>query len=177
MKANKKSIIAALVTAALLSIAGAGAYAAGMVPGSKHAVLAQSKISAAQAVDYALAKVKGQAVDVDFRHKHGQSYYKVEIMNGSEETEVFVDAANGSIIDSRPDYDSKPRRPVPQTGISLKQAIAAAETKTGGRAKEAELKYKRDLPVYEVGTVNGARKYEVRVNAADGQVLSSHLDF
>ena len=51
MKANKKSIIAALVTAAVLSTAGAGAYAAGMVPDSKHAALAQSKISAANSAD------------------------------------------------------------------------------------------------------------------------------
>ena len=176
MKTNIK-LFAAAFTALALGTASLGAYSADFTPNRKHAALVQSKISAAQAIDYALAKAKGQAVDVDFRHKHGQSYYKVEIMDGSEQTEVFVDANNGSILDSRPDYDSKPRRPVPQTGISLKQAIAAAEAKTGGRAKDAELKYKRDLPVYKVETVKDMRKYEVRVNAADGQVLSLHLDF
>jgi len=44
----------------------------------------------------------------------------------------------------------------------------------GGIAKEGL--DKRDLPVYEVETVNGVQKHEVRVDAASGQVLSSQLD-
>ncbi|MGF6147671.1 Peptidase propeptide and YPEB domain [Kingella potus] len=152
------------------------AYSADAAPAGKQAAFAQAKISAAQAVDYAAAKTKGQPVEVDFRYKHGRSYYKVEIADGTAQQEVFVDAATGSIIDSRPDYDSKPRRPVPNVAVSLKQAIAAAEAETGGKAKDAELKYKRGRPVYEVETVNGAQKHEVRVNAADGKIISSHLD-
>ena len=176
LKRNKKSIIATIAATALLATSGAGAYAAGVVPGIKQAAFAQAKVSAAQAVDYAAAKAKGQPVEVDFRHKNGRSYYKVEIADGTAQQEVYVSADNGSIIDSRPDYDSKPRRPVPNVAVSLKQAIAAAEAKTGGKAKDAELKYKRDLPVYEVETVNGVQKHEVRVDAAGGQVLSSQLD-
>ena len=170
LKRNKKSIISTIVATALLATAGAGAYAAGVVPGTKQAAFAQAKVSAAQAVDYAAAKAKGQPVEVDFRHKNGRSYYKVEIADGTAQQEVYVSADNGSIIDSRPDYDSKPRRPVPNV------AVSAAEAKTGGKAKDAELKYKRDLPVYEVETVNGVQKHEVRVDAASGQVLSSQLD-
>ena len=174
-KPSKKLIIAA-ATALTLGTAAVGAYAAAPVY-NKYTALTQSKISASQAIDRALEKVGGQAVGVDFNHKHGQSYYEVEVVSGEEKFEVYVDAATGSILDSRPDYDSKPRRPVPAAGVSLKQAISAAEAKTGGRAKDAEFKYKSGLPVYKVETVNGVRKYEVRVNPANGQVTSSHLDF
>jgi hypothetical protein len=176
MKFSKKGLIIAVATALTIGTASVGAYAAGAIPGTKAAAFSSSKISAAQAVDYAVAKIPGRAVEVDFRHKNGQSYYKVEIVTDDQKQEVFVDAANGHIIESRPDYDKKPLQPLPNTNISLKQAIAAAEAKTGGRAKDADLSYKKGPSVYKVETVNNIQKYEVRVDANSGQVLSSHID-
>ena len=173
MTATKKSIILTLAT--VLALGAAGVSASGMGHGAKHEAFAQTRISAAQAVDAAVSRVQGQPVEVDFSYKNGRSYYKVEIVSGSRQQEVFVDASNGSVIDTRPDYDDK-RRVVPQTGVSLKQALAAAEAKVGGRAKDAELKHKGAQPVYQVEVVKGAEKYEVRVDAANGQVLSSHID-
>ena len=176
MKFSKKGLIIAVATALTIGTASVGAYAAGAIPGTKAAAFSSSKISAAQAVDYAVAKIPGRAVEVDFRHKNGQSYYKVEIVADDQKQEVFVDAANGHIIESRLDYDKKPLQPLPNTNISLKQAIAAAEAKTGGRAKDADLSYKKGPSVYKVETVNNIQKYEVRVDANSGQVLSSHID-
>ncbi len=123
MKFSKKGLIIAVATALTIGTASVGAYAAGAIPGTKAAAFSSSKISAAQAVDYAVAKIPGRAVEVDFRHKNGQSYYKVEIVTDDQKQEVFVDAANGHIIESRPDYDKKPLQPLPNTNISLKQAM------------------------------------------------------
>ena len=103
-KRNKKSVIATIAATALLATASAGAYAAGVVPGTKQAAFAQAKVSAAQAVDYAAAKAKGQPVEVDFRHKNGRSYSKAAIADGPAQQEVSVSAVNGSIPNSRRAY-------------------------------------------------------------------------
>jgi len=42
--------------------------------------------------------------------------------------------------------------------------------------QDADLSYKKGPSVYKVETVNNIQKYEVRVDANSGQVLSSHID-
>ena len=71
---------------------------------------------------------------------------------------MYVSADNGSNIDSRPDDDSEPRRPVPNVAESLRQASPAAAAKTGGKAKDAEPNNKGDQPVSEVETVQAVPK-------------------
>lgn len=176
MKLNRTFTALSLAAALAIGTASIGAYASGAIPGTKAAAFSQSKITAAQAVDRAAAQTQGQPVEVDFRHKHGRSYYKVEIAKADGKQEVFVDAADGRIIDSRPEYSRKNHMAQPNTAVSLKQALSAAEAKTGGRAKEAELKYRKGPAVYKVETVKGLEKYDVVVDAQSGQVLSSRID-
>jgi uncharacterized membrane protein YkoI len=56
--------------------------------------------------------------------------------------------------------------------VSLTQAIAAAEQKTGGRAVEAALEGEDDGLVFEVAVLNGSAEQEVIVDALSGAVKS-----
>jgi uncharacterized membrane protein YkoI len=61
--------------------------------------------------------------------------------------------------------------------ITLVQAVGAAEAQSGGKATKAELEAERGAVVYEVEVVAPDNKvFDVRVDAADGKVLSSKHD-
>ncbi|MCP1660115.1 PepSY domain-containing protein [Neisseria perflava] len=173
MKITGKIITSAAVLMTI-AVASFNVHAASGADSSKIAALMGSKITAAQAVQAAQGSVNGQAAEVGFKHKNGQSYYEVEVLSGGKTHEIKVDAASGKILAQKTESESKAQA---KTGVSLQQAIAAAEAKTGGRAKKTELKAKNGQTVYKVETVNAAKqKYEVAVNAANGSVISSQID-
>lgn len=61
--------------------------------------------------------------------------------------------------------------------ITLSQAIAAAEAQASGRATKAELEGEHGAVVFNVEVVAADNKvFDVKVNAIDGQVLSSKQD-
>jgi uncharacterized membrane protein YkoI len=60
--------------------------------------------------------------------------------------------------------------------ISLTDAIAAAEAKTGGRASKAEFEKAKEGWVFDVETVSGKAVSDVHVNADTGAVLSVTSD-
>jgi len=66
--------------------------------------------------------------------------------------------------------------PISQAGVSMIQAIQAAEQHVSGRARRAEYENSKQGWVYEVEVVDGPRVFDVRVSAADGSVLSSAED-
>lgn len=66
---------------------------------------------------------------------------------------------------------------IEQAHISLTQAVAAAEQHAGGKAAKAEFEHSRKGNFYEVEVVTSAHQvFDVRVDAQQGQVLSSRLD-
>ncbi|EGZ51344.1 PepSY domain-containing protein [Neisseria wadsworthii] len=158
----------AVATALILATASTGAVAADAYVSPKHAALAQSKISAQQAIDIASKKVKGYAEEVNFEHKNISSYYEVDIIANGQKHEIKIDAANGNILAEKttPHYNQSAAQPA----VSLKQAVTAALAKTGGHAKEADLKHKAGEVFYKVETVNKGQKQYVKVNAKTGAV-------
>ena len=56
--------------------------------------------------------------------------------------------------------------------ISLSEAVAAAEAKTGGRASKAEFENAKEGWIYDVEIVAGKAVSDVHVNAETGAVLS-----
>lgn len=61
--------------------------------------------------------------------------------------------------------------------ISLTQAVGAAEAQSGGKATRAELEGERGALVYQIEVVSTDSKvFDVKVDAADGKVLSSMQD-
>lgn len=103
--------------------------------------------------------------------RRGKLIYKVEIVNKHEEKEYKIDAATGEVIRYETDkelldFDSN-------VDISLVQAIDIA---TKGRqnpiVKEAELKRDFDKLYYEVEFFEGKVKYEVKIDAKTGDLIS-----
>ncbi len=174
MTTRNKTLSAVL--AAVIAATSLGAYAATTSGTSaKTAAFEQAAVSAEQAVRAAAQKVPGQATEVDFKHKNGQSYYEVEIVSGNQKHEVRVDANNGQVLDSKVEQDDE-KEATPNAAISIEQAIAAAQSKTGGKVKEAELENENGQAVYKVETVSGTQEHDVIINAANGQVISAQLD-
>jgi len=95
---------------------------------------------------------------------------------------AFAGAATmafGVAQDAAFDYSATPPKPserhasLADAGVTLVEAVKAAEAETGGLAKSAEFEPADDGPVYRVDVFTDARHYEVVVNAADGTVASS----
>ena len=172
---TRNKTIAAVLTA-VIAATSLGAYAAtGSGKNDQAAAFAQATVSAEQAVQAASQKVQGRATEVAFKHKSGQSYYKVKLVAGNQKHEVRVDANNGQVLDSKVEQDNE-KENAPNATFSIEQAIAAAQSKTGGKVKEAELDNENGQAVYKVETVSGTQKHDVKVDAANGQVIFDQLD-
>lgn len=61
-------------------------------------------------------------------------------------------------------------------GIGMSQAVTAAEQHASGKASRAEFEKSRGEWVYDVEVVNGAKVYDVKVDAAKGSVISATED-
>ncbi len=65
---------------------------------------------------------------------------------------------------------------IAQAKISLTQAVTTAEQHAGGKATHAEYENSKQGWVYDVEVVNGAKVFDVRVDADKGTVISSAED-
>ena len=65
---------------------------------------------------------------------------------------------------------------VAQAKIPLTQAITVAEQHAGGKASRAEYEKTKTGWAYDVEVVNGAKVFDVRVDADKGSVISSVED-
>lgn len=54
---------------------------------------------------------------------------------------------------------------------SLTAAIAAAEKETGGKAYKADFDEERGGAVWEIGTISGTTRFEVGIDAGNGQIV------
>ncbi|WP_084419840.1 PepSY domain-containing protein [Henriciella litoralis] len=72
--------------------------------------------------------------------------------------------------------DIEDARALSEATISLTDAIAAAETHTGGTAYEAQIEDDSFSPEFEVGIVADNLIYEVRVDGNTGEVISARED-
>jgi len=61
-------------------------------------------------------------------------------------------------------------------GISLTQAIDAAEQHVGGKASEAEYEHEDGRAVFEVEVVKGNEVMDVEIDPANGNVLAAAKD-
>lgn len=171
MNTTKKILTAAFTTLALAT----GGLAYADYSPAKHAALQNAPVSAAQAVKTAADKIGGRAIKVDFEHTLNRSYYDVDVVRGNDTHEVRVDAKSGQVVRSKMDHDDDDAM-LPEVKVSLQQAITAAVQKTGGKAKDAELKAKYGNAHYRVDTLANGQEHQTVIDANSGAVLSSHID-
>ncbi|HBO38043.1 MAG TPA: peptidase [Pasteurellaceae bacterium] len=142
---------------------------------AKQEALNKTTVSAVQAIETATAHVAGEATEVDFKHKKSMSYYEVDIIANGQKHEISIDATTGKILGSKAKQDKKAQHR-PAIKVSLQQAIGIAQAKTGGKVKEAELKYKSGQPRYKVETLVDGQEHNTIIDANSGQVLGSQID-
>lgn len=65
---------------------------------------------------------------------------------------------------------------ISNAGISLVQAVSAAEQHVGGKASRAEYERHKGQGVFDVEVVKGASATDVKVDAANGKVIEATAD-
>lgn len=173
---KSKKVLSVLFASAIL-MGGANAYASSSP--EKQAAFERAKVSAAQAVQAATAKVPGKATEVDFNFKYGEGYYKVDVIQNNqgsvEKHEVVVNANTGAVIGDSVEHKSHKVRP--EVNISLEKALSIAEKTTGGKVKEAELDREHGSVRYEIESIKDGRTYKTVIDAHNGNVIHSGIDY
>jgi len=132
------------------------------------------------------AQFGGKAYEADLDREDGRWVFEVEVANTSgPQTEAYVDAATGNTTqssshgtsDDGDDQNDVNVVDIYELPITLSEAIATAESASGGRAYDAELDAVNGRWFYEVEVVlqNGARR-ELRINVYTGIVFRDRVD-
>lgn len=74
-------------------------------------LIKDAKVTIDQAVKTALEKVPGTAVEAELEKKHGKTVWEVEVVGADgKTTEVHIDAATGSVIDTEAKKEEKEKK-------------------------------------------------------------------
>lgn len=154
---------------------GAGARDTNPSGPAKYREAQAAKISLVQAIEAAEGKAQGRAIEVDFEIENKIAQYEVKVLGPDGKLMAHhVDASSGQVIKSENhpvEGFFKRFKPsdVQAAKMSLKQAIATAEQKAGGKAVEAEVEREASVVQYEITVLVGNRTQKVKVHS-DGQV-------
>lgn len=142
----------------------------------EHEGLQNVKVSLAQALDKAESKGPGRAIDADFETEGGKPYYEIKVLGSDGKlTDHHIDANSGQVIKSDNHLIEsyfvrlKPSD-VQNAPTSLKQAVATAEQKAGGKAAEAKIEREANSVRYKITVMTGSQSQEITVGA-DGKIV------
>ncbi|GJE67359.1 hypothetical protein LNAOJCKE_4590 [Methylorubrum aminovorans] len=144
----------------------------------EHEGLQTAKVSLAQALDTAESKGPGRAIEADFGKEGGKPFYEVKLLGSDGKlTDHHIDATTGQVTksDTHPIESYFVRlKPsdVQNAPTTLKQAVATAEQKAGGKAAEAEVEREASSVQYKITVMTGSQSQEIRVGA-DGKIMPS----
>lgn len=111
---------------------------------------------------------------IELDRERGKMVYEIEIVNKHEEKEYKIDAITGQILKYENErefleFDSTP-------AITLEKAVQIAMgDKKGVVLTKAELEHDFGKLCYEVIFNDGEQKYEVKVNAKTGDIISTKV--
>jgi uncharacterized membrane protein YkoI len=146
------------------------------------ATLSNAKVSLTDAIGIAENQGSGHAVVADYAPRKGKmGHYNVKVLSsdGSKLTEYRVSPATGKITEaSNEPFEKMFTRIKPDqlenAPTSLKSAIKAAESQSGGKAVDADTDRSGDSVHYTVKIAKADGTTEkVKVNGADGKVASA----
>jgi len=150
---------------------------------------AQNTVSAPQisyerAMQLALERVGGGVIrDIELERRHGELVYEVEVRFDGVEYDVYINAATGEIIRFREDgrynvNSASVMSPcLTEAEITFERAKAIAlERAGGGTVTDIDLERRNGRLVYEVEVRINRQEYDVRIDAATGEILRFRLD-
>ena len=149
-----------------------------------------SRISIEEAQSIALEKTGGGTI---VKFKLDDDEYEVEIINGTTEYELEINAYTGKIIKFEKDYDgdykdspsiettaatesktTAPKATTASKSISADQAKKIALDKTGGGTI---VDFELDDGKYEIEIENGNKEYEIEISASTGKIIKFEMDY
>jgi uncharacterized membrane protein YkoI len=142
----------------------------------------KAKISLTEAIRMAEKQGNGQAISAEYEFKNGDpAYYEVKVLrdDGQKLTEYQLDPNTGKVKEVKDEKFEKLFTRIKPTAIqnaptSLTRAITTAETRAGGKAKEAEVNRDGDQLQYEVKVVKlDGGSETLKINGSDGKVASA----
>jgi uncharacterized membrane protein YkoI len=144
--------------------------------------MGKAQISLNEAIRMAEKQGNGQAISAEYEFKNGNpAYYEVKVLrnDGQKLTKYELDPNTGKVKEVSDEKFEKLFNRIKPTAIqnaptSLTRAITTAETRAGGKAKEAEVDRDGDQLQYEVKVVKTDGTTEtLKINGSDGKVASA----
>jgi uncharacterized membrane protein YkoI len=142
----------------------------------------KAKISLTEAIHIAERKANGQATSAEYEFKSGSpAYYEVKVLSndGTKLTKYELNATSGAVKEVSDEKFEKLFTRIKPTAIqnaptSLTRAISTAETRSGGKAREAEVNRDGDQLQYEIEVVKlDGTSEKMKINGSDGKVASA----
>jgi len=175
-------IKAGLVLAAVSSVLAMGAAQASDSARHEAQAIEKAKISLTEAIRIAEKQGNGQATSAEYEFKNGNpAYYEVKVLrnDGQKLTQYELSPTTGAVKEKSDEKFEKMFTRLKPTAIqnaptSLTRAITTAETRAGGKAKEASVSRDGDQLLYKVEVVKlDGTTEKLEINGSDGKVASA----
>jgi uncharacterized membrane protein YkoI len=171
-----------LVLAAVSSLLAIGAAQASDSARHEAQSLEKAKISMTEAIRIAEKQGNGQATSAEYEFKNGNApYYEIKVLrnDGQKLTKYELSPSTGTVKEVSDEKFEKLFNRIKPTAIqnaptSLTRAITTAETRAGGKAKEASVNRDGDQLQYKVEVVKlDGTSEKLEINGSDGKVASA----
>ena len=179
----KKNLAVATLAVAMMTMTGVNAIAARRTTQTNAVQNTNVKITQSRAESIALSQVKGgQVREIKLKNRRGIPVYEVEVLKDNMEHEFRIDANTGNILSSKsemedPDElrsDTSIRNA--NTKVTLDQAKRIALTNAGGgTVRDYKLERKTNGYVFEIDVIKDNAKYEYKIDAETGNIISSNM--
>jgi uncharacterized membrane protein YkoI len=179
MKIRTKS---GLVVAAVAAVLAAATVQASDSARHEAESISNAKLSLTDAIHTAEKQGEGWAISAEYEFKRGNpAYYEVKVLrnDGKKLTKYDLSPKTGKVKEvSNEEFENFFTRLKPgliqNSPTSLSHAISTAETRSGGKATDAEVDRDGDQVKYTVKVVKlDGTSEKVKVNGSDGKVASA----
>ncbi|ALG85488.1 PepSY domain-containing protein [Gordonia phthalatica] len=131
------------------------------------------KVAWRDALATAKKEAGGEPTSIRLSHDN-RLVYEIELVSGTQETSIDVDATSGTVFQRDVDHDGDMSEVIDLDGIiEPDRAIAAAVKASPGRIVEWTIERDKGRVVYDVEIRDGSRSVDVTVDAKTGQVIET----
>lgn len=106
------------------------------------------------------------SIELEFEHKYDAWDYEIEILRGTTDHEVHVNAVTGKVQGSHSEHEDDHEHAVdPSKPLAVAGAMKLAQKKAKGRVADWSLEYDEGHPEYEFSIGDKPHQVDVKVNA------------
>lgn len=136
-------------------------------------------ISVDEAKEIALSEHDGYVEDIELETDDGYAYYEVEIENGEEDYDIYIEAYTGEVLSvdgDEDDFEYENKNKALENIISAEQAKQIALDTFGGKVVELDLDEDDGRYEYEIELKTKHGEAEMTIDAVTGDILEQELD-